>query len=210
MIALASSKRWLLPAVALLSGLCVSGALLVYANPDAAGSEVLVAAADLPAGAPLGAGTARLQRMRLPIPARLVFGRGAEADLARRRAGHDLVAGQLIQSSDLVPAAAGPDLRLVWLAVKDAPPAAAGDRVDLLLLTGAGDRATVAPFALGVPVHSVHGGGLVVKVPSRQAAAYVYAAANLRLVAVLVEPGSPRGVEAPVNSAEQAVEALRQ
>ena len=208
MISPASPKRWLLSAAALLSGLAVSAALLVYSNPDAGGSEVLVAAADLPAGAPLGSGAARLQRMRLQMPARLFFGRGAEAELARHRAGHDLIAGQLIQRSDLAPILTAPDLRLVWLAVKDAPPAAAGDRVDLLLLSGAGDRATVAPFALGVPVHAAQAGGLVLRVPSAQAAAYVYAAANLRLAAVLVEPGSPPGLEAPVNSPEQAVEAV--
>ena len=165
-IAFPVSRRWLLSGAALLAGLGVSTALLAYSNPDSGSTELQVAAMDLPAGAALGAGSTRFQRMRTMIPSRLVFGRGSEPELARSRAGHDLASGQLIQRSDLVPAAAAGDLRLVWVAVKDVPAAAAGDRVDLLLMSGAGERAVVTPFALGVQVHSAQAGGLVVSVPS--------------------------------------------
>ena len=202
--------RWLLAAAAILSGTCVSAALLVYANPEAGTSELYVAAHDLPAGAPLGSPSVRLQRMRPEIPARLVFGRGSERELTRSRAGHDLSAGQLIQRSDLGAAAEAADRRLVLIGIKDVPAASPGDRVDLLLVSGAGERTSIVPFALGVPVRAVQGGALVLSVPSRQASAFVYAGANLRLAAVLVEPGAGRGQETPISSPEQAQEAVRQ
>lgn len=203
-------RRWLLAAAAILAGCFISGALLIATNPDSGSAEVYVCAHDVVAGAPLGPGTVRLQRMRIEVPSRLTFGRGSELELSRSRTSHQLAAGQLIQRSDLAPASEGGDRRLVWLPVKDVPAVAAGDRVDLLLLSGAGDRASVAPLAYGVAVRAVQGGGIVVSVPSKQASALAYAAANLRLGAVLLEPGSGRGQEAAVSSLEQALEALRQ
>ena len=205
-----SPGRWLLPIAAILAGCCVSAALLLYTNPDAGTVELYVAAHDLPAGAALNPAALRLQRMRLDVPARLVFARGTERELGRGRAAHDLSGGQLIQRSDVGPLAEVSDRRLVWLGLKDVPAAAAGDRIDLLLVSGTGEGAAIAPLALNLQVRAVQGGGLVVSAPSRQAGALVYAAANLRLAAVVAEPGSGRGQEVPISSLEQAQEALRQ
>ena len=48
-------------------------------------------------------------------------------------------------------------------------------------------------------------GGFVVVVASRQAAAFVYAAGVMHLVAVIAEPGTADGVEEAVSSPEQAM-----
>ena len=81
---------------------------------------------------------------------------------------------------------------------------AAGDRVDLLLLSGG----VVSPFALGLQVISAAPGGLVVSAPSRTASALVWAAESGRLVAVAADPGARRGEEAAVGSLEQAEAAI--
>jgi hypothetical protein len=61
------------------------------------------------------------------------------------------------------------------------------------------------PFALGVEVRVVVTGGFVVAVPSRQAAAFVYAAEVMRLVAVVAQPDASAGAEAPVDAPDQAL-----
>jgi hypothetical protein len=67
----------------------------------------------------------------------------------------------------------------------------------------------VIPFALGVEVHSATAAGVVVVVSSRQATAFVYAAAAGRLVVVSAPANSPAGEEAPVSSLEEAEAAAR-
>jgi hypothetical protein len=118
---------------------------------------------------------------------------------------HDLAAGQLIQHSDATTAEALPDRRLVFVPVKDAPPAAAGSRVDLLVVDGSPDHLSVSPFALGVEVQSSVAGGLVVVVSSRQAPAFVYAAVTMHLTAVIAGAGTAGGAEGGVSTPEQAV-----
>jgi hypothetical protein len=48
-------------------------------------------------------------------------------------------------------------------------------------------------------------GGLIVVVTSRQAAAFVYAANAMHLVAVIAEPGAADGAENAVSSPDQAI-----
>jgi hypothetical protein len=48
-------------------------------------------------------------------------------------------------------------------------------------------------------------GGFVVAVPSRQAAAFVYAAEVMRLVAVVAAPDAATGSESPIGAPEQAL-----
>jgi hypothetical protein len=139
----------------------------------------------------------------------LLFVRGNEAELAGLRASHDLVAGQLIQRTDVTDATSR-DVRLVFLPVKDAPPAGAGSRVDLLAIAGTVDHPTVVPFAVGVEVRASVSGGLVIAVASRQAAAFVYAANAMHLVAVMAEPGSADGAEGAIASPDQAIAAAQQ
>lgn len=201
--------RWIPAAVALFAGACVTVALLVYANPDSGTRELYVAARDLPAGAAFDGPALRLVKARPPVAEGLLYGRSAGPALLRSRAAHDLLSGQLIQRGDVAAAGAVAERRLVWIPLKDSPAVAAGQSVDLLLVQGSGGATTVSPFALGVPVDSAQGGGLVLAVPSSQAAAYVYAAGALRLVAVVAERGSKRGAEAPVSSLDQALAALR-
>jgi hypothetical protein len=118
---------------------------------------------------------------------------------------HDLAAGQLIQRSDATRLLDAPDRRLVFVPVKDAPPAAAGSRVDLLVVEGSPDHLSVVPFALGVEVQASVAGGLVVAVSSKQAPAFVYAATAMHLTAVVSGAGSAGGAEGAVSSAEQAM-----
>jgi hypothetical protein len=93
----------------------------------------------------------------------------------------------------------------VFVPVKDAPPALPGSKVDLLVVTGSPDRPAIVPFALGVDVRGVVTGGLIVAVSSRQAAAFVYAAETMQLIAVIAMPGAPAGDEAPVDAPDQAL-----
>jgi hypothetical protein len=102
------------------------------------------------------------------------------------------------------------DERLVFLPVKDAPPAVAGERVDLFTIDGSADNAAVVPFAMGVEVRAVVTGGVVVAVPSKEASAFVYAAEEMRLVAVVGSAGAPAGGEPPISTPEQALAAVSQ
>jgi hypothetical protein len=129
--------------------------------------------------------------------------------VAGRRASHDLSAGQLLQRGDVLPSGSARDRRLVWIPAHDLPPVAPGDRVDLLELRGSGQQLSVIPFALGVEVRSATAAGVVVVVSSRQATAFVYAAAAGRLVVVSAPANSPAGEEAPVSSLEEAEAAAR-
>jgi len=48
-------------------------------------------------------------------------------------------------------------------------------------------------------------GGLVVAVPAKQAAAFVFAAATMHLAAVVAEPGAAYGTEAPISGPDDAI-----
>lgn len=199
--------RWIVAAAALVLSCAVSGGLLVFANPARDTVDVFIAARDVPAGTQVGDAIA-LEPMAVPSTA-LVFTRRDGAALSSLFATHALLAAQVIQRSDV--AAAPPDIRLVFLPIKDAPAAAPGSRVDLLSVTTDATGATsVQPFALGVEVRASNGGGLVVAVASREAAAFVYAAAATRLVAVVAEPGAAQGSEAPVSSLLEATQMASQ
>ena len=184
--------------------------MLVAANPARVTVEVYVATRNLPAGASLGPDSLVLARVTPGSGLSLLFGSADESALTGMRASHDLIAGQLIQRSDVMDASSSPDRRLVFLPVKDVPTATAGSKVDLLLITGTADHPTVSPFALGVEVRSAVAGGLVVVVTSRQAAAFVYAATTMRLAAAIAEPGSAAGGEVPISTRDQAIAAAEQ
>jgi hypothetical protein len=200
-------KRWLAACGALVIGGGVSAALLVAANPSRDAVEVYVAARDLPGGASLEASDLVLERISVASGRSLLFGRGDESELAGLRATHDLASGQLIQRSDVMDSTSFADRRLVFVPVKDVPVAAAGSKVDLLVIGGTADHPTVVPFALGVEVRSTVSDGLVVVVASKQAAAFVYAANAMRLAAVIAESGAADGGEAPISNPDQAMAA---
>jgi SAF domain len=198
-------RRWVTALVALGLGMSVSTALLLFANPDRNAVEVYAAARDLPSGSALASDSVVLVRINATgLPAQ-VFKRGDQVELASLRATHDLGAGQLIQRSDATKANAISDRRLVFLPVKDVPPAIAGSRVDLLAVDGSPDHLSVSPFALGVEVQSSVAGGLVVVVSSRQAPAFVYAAVAMHLTAVIAGASTGAGAEGSVSTAEQAL-----
>jgi hypothetical protein len=199
-----SPQRLVVAAIAFLVGISATAGLLLYRGGESGSREFLVLATDLPAGAPLRSQSLRVERLNLGPAARAAFSRSAEASLLGERAAHDLAAGQLLQRGDVVEAGTGHDRRLVWIPAHDLPPVSAGDRVDLLELRGSGEQLSVVPFALGVEVHSATAAGLVVAVTSRQASAFVYAAARGRMVVVSAPANSPPGDEAPVNSLEEA------
>ena len=199
--------RWIVAAAALGLGCLVAGGLLLFANPARDSVDVYIAARDVAAGTQLGDAMA-VESMSVANTA-LVFTRRDGAALSSLFATHALVAGQVIQRSDVAPAA--PDVRLVFLPIKDAPAAGQGSRVDLLSVTTDATGATsVQPFALGVEVRGSSAGGLVVAVTSREAAAFVYAAAAMHLVAVVAAPGAGPGSEGPVSSALEATEVASQ
>ena len=198
-------RRWLVALAALMIGGAVSGTLMVVDNPARDTSEVYVAARDVQAGSPLASDVIALERVKVASSRTLLFARGDESRLATLQATHDLVSGQLIQRSDVTATATVADRRLVFVPVKDAPPAPPGARLDLLVVAGTPDHVYVAPFALGVEVRSSVAGGFVVVVPSKQAAAFVYAAGVMHLVAVIAEPGTASGVEEAVSSPDQAM-----
>jgi hypothetical protein len=203
-------RRWLVAFAALGIGGAVSAALLILANPGREAVDVYVAARDVPAGASLGADAIAVERIPVASRRSQVFGRGDESQLAGLRASHNLMSGQLIQRSDVMDASSAADRRLVFVPVKDVPPAAAGSKVDLLVIGGSPDHPTVIPFAVGVEVRSTNANGLTVIVTSRQASAFVYAANAMRLVAVIAEPGTADGAEAPVSSPSEAMAAAAQ
>jgi len=198
-------KRWLIAAAALLAGGGVSAALLVAADPARSAVEVYAAAHDLPAGAALSIDAIQLRRVSVVGGATFLFTRGDEARLLAMRAAHDLAAGQLIQRGDVMGSASFADRRLVFIPLSGMPPVPAGAKVDLLLIGGSADHPTVVPFAAGVEVQAAVSGGLVVVVPAKEAAAFVFAAASMHVVAVVAEPGTADGIEIPISSAEDAM-----
>jgi len=198
-------RRWVTSLLALGLGVGVSAALLVFANPDRNAVDVYAAARDIPAGSAFASDSVVLVRMNATSVPPLLFRRGDETTLAGMRATHDLAAGQLIQRTDATKPDAIPDRRLVFVPVKDAPPALAGSRVDLLVVDGSLDHVSVSPFALGVEVQSVIAGGLVVVVSSKQAPAFVYAAVAMHLTAVIAGAGAGAGSEGAVSTVEQAM-----
>jgi len=197
-------KNWLVAGVALALGVAVSAALLVFGNPARDEIEVYALARDVSAGTALTQDALRLVAVTLPDGASSLFEKGA-SDLRGARAAHDLSAGQLLQRADVLSGSASPDVRLVFIPVKDAPPATEGSKIDLLVISGTTDQPTVVPFALGVDVRGVVPGGFIVAVTSRQAPAFVYAAEVMRLVAVIAAPGAPPGHEEPVGAPDQAL-----
>jgi len=198
-------KRWLIAAAALLAGGGVSAALLVVGDPARSAVDVYAAAHDLPAGAALTTDAIQLKRVSVVGGASFLFARGDESRLTAMRAAHDLAAGQLIQRGDVMGSTSFADRRLVFIPLSGVPPAPAGAKVDLLLSGGSADHPTVVPFALGVEVQASVSGGLIVAVPAKEAAAFVYAAAGMHLAAVVAEPGTADGTEVPISSAEDAM-----
>jgi hypothetical protein len=198
-------KRWLIAAAALLAGGGVSAALLVAADPARNAVDVYAAAHDLPAGAALSIEAVQLRRVSVAGGATFLFTRGDESRLVAMRAAHDLAAGQLIQRGDVMESTSFADRRLVFIPLSGMPPAPAGAKVDLLLIGGSADHPTVVPFAEGVEVQAAVSGGLVVAVPAKEAAAFVFAAAGLHLAAVVDVPGASDGIEIPISSAEDAM-----
>ncbi len=198
-------KRWLIAAAALLAGGGVSAALLVVGDPARSAVDVYAAAHDLPAGAALTTDAIQLKRVSVVGGASFLFARGDESRLTAMRAAHDLAAGQLIQRGDVMGSTSFADRRLVFIPLSGVPPAPAGAKVDLLLIGGSADHPTVVPFALGVEVQASVSGGLIVAVPAKEAAAFVYAAAGMHLAAVVAEPGTADGTEVPISSIEDAI-----
>jgi hypothetical protein len=198
-------KRTLTAMIALLSGIGVSAALLVFANPDRNSVDVYAAARDIPAGTAFAPEMLVLVRLNAADLPPLLFKRVDAQRLNLLHATHDLAAGQLIQRSDAAGEQAITDRRLVFLPVKDAPPAAEGSRVDLLAVDGSPDHLSVSPFALGVEVQASVPGGLVVVVSSKQAPAFVYAAYAMHITAVIAGVATANGSEGSVSTEEQAI-----
>lgn len=198
-------KRWLIAAAALLAGGGVSAVLLVAADPSRSAVDVFAAAHDLPAGAALLTDAIQLRRVSVAGGTSSLFTRADESRLIAMRAAHDLAAGQLIQRGDVMGSTSFADRRLVFIPLSGVPPAPAGAKVDLLLIGGSADHPTVVPFALGVEVQASVSGGLIVAVPAKEAAAFVYAAAGMHLAAVVAEPGTADGTEVPISSIEDAI-----
>ena len=198
-------KNRLVAGLALALGIAVSAALIVLGNPARDEVEVFTLAHDVPSGTLITEGALHLVSVLLPDGAATLFQRGDADQLRGMRAAHDLIAGQLLQRGDVVPAGSGADVRLVFVPVKDAPPAAPGSKVDLLFVSSTPDHTSVIPFALGVDVRGVVTGGFIVAVSSRQAPAFVYAAEAMQLVAVVAMSGAPAGNEGPIDAPEQAL-----
>lgn len=198
-------KKWLVALAAMVAGGGVSAGLLVAADPSRGAVDVFVASRDLPAGTSMSADAIQLQRVTVAGGAALLFTLADQSRLTAMRAAHDLAGGQLIQRSDVMGLTALTDRRLVFIPVTGVPPMPPGAKVDLLLVGGTADHPTVAPFALGVEVQAAVSGGLVVAVPAKEAAAFVYAAATMHLAAVVAEPGTGDGTEVPVTSANDAI-----
>jgi hypothetical protein len=203
-------RRWLITAAALLTGGATTALLLWYGNPERGAALAYVLTRDVPAGTTVGLDSVRLQPLRVAAGVHPPLGPGSERRLQTEPAVHDLGAGQLIQSGDLAEAQTpAADRRLVLVPVKDAPPLAAGDRIDLLLITGGPDRTSVVPFVLGLEVHAVTPAGLVVVASSRAAAGLVYAGVTARLVAVAADRAARPGQEPSVSSMDDATAVAR-
>jgi hypothetical protein len=198
-------RRWVIALLALAIGGGVSATLLVFANPERDMVDVYAAARDIPSGSTLTPDSVAMVRISAAGLPPVLFKRDDPKKPAGLRATHDLAAGQLIQHGDVTSQDSITDRRLVFVPVKDAPPAVAGSKVDLLVVDGSADHLSVSPFALGVEVQAAAAGGLVVVVSSRQAPAFVYAASSLHLTAVIAQPGAAVGAEGEVSSAEQAL-----
>lgn len=198
-------KRWLIALLALLAGGGVSAALLVAADPSRGTVDVYAAARDLPAGSALTNDTVLLRRVSIAGGTASMFSRADESQLIDMRAAHDLTSGQLIQRSDVMRPTSFADRRLVFVPISTVPPVPDGARVDIMVIEGSADNPTVVPFALGVEVHAAVSGGLVVAVPAREAAAFVFAATTMHLAAVVAEPGAADGTELPISSPDEAM-----
>src|SRR5713101_8564959 len=119
-------KRWLVALAALMIGGAVSAVLLVVSNPDRDTTEVYAAGRDISTGSLLKSDAIALERVHVMGTDALLFTRGDEAKLANLHATHELSSGQLIQRSDVAAASSSADRRLVFVPVKNAPPAIAG------------------------------------------------------------------------------------
>lgn len=206
----ARMKNWIVAGSALGLGAAVTAALLVFGNPARDEIEVYALAHDVPSGAAIVPEMLRLVAILLPDGAPSLLQPSDAGELRGVRAAHDLVAGQLLQRGDVVAASASADVRLVFVPVKDAPPAPPGSTLDLLVVSGTPDHPAVVPFALGVDVRAVVTGGFIVAVTSRQAPAFVYAAEAMQLVAVVAAPGAAAGNEEPIGAPDQALAAAAQ
>jgi len=195
----------MLALAALLAGGGVSAGLLVAADPSRGSVEAYAAARDVPAGAGLTQDAIQLTRVAIAGGTSFLFTRRDVDRLMTLRATHDISAGQLIQRSDVMAPTSIADRRLVLIPLSAVPTVPAGAKVDLLLIAGSADHPTVAPFALGVEVVASASGGLVVAVPAKAAAAFVFAGATMHLAAVVVEPGAAEGAELPVATADDAM-----
>ena len=198
-------KRWLIACAALLAGGGVSAVLLVAADPSRGAVDVYAAARDLPAGASLSADSIHLKRVSIAGGAAFLFTHADEPRLTTMRAAHDIASGQLIQRTDVLTTGSFADRRLVFLPISAAPATSAGAKVDLLLIGGTAEHPSVMPFALGVEVQASVSGGLVVAVPAKEAAAFVFAATTMHLAAVVAEPGAADGTEFPISSPDEAI-----
>jgi hypothetical protein len=203
-------KNWVVAAVAIVMGVTVSAALLVLTSPSRGEVEVYAMARDVSAGEPIAPDAVHLEPIVLSAGDATLFTSDQQSELDGMRAAHDLAVGQLLQRSDVAGAQAIVDERLVLLPVQDAPPAEAGQKVDLFIISGTPDSPAVVPFALGVEVRAVVTGGFVVAVPSKEASAFVYAAEVMRLVAVVAAPDAPAGSEPPISAVDQAMAAVAQ
>jgi len=191
---------------ALTAGGAVSAGLLVATSPSRGDVEVWSAASSMPAGTQVGAGSITTASVDVGSASVLLFTRDEMDQLVGLSTTHDLAAGQLIQRSDVTASNGSVDRRLVFVPIKDVPPADPGSKVDLLVVGGSPDSPIVQTFALGVEVSSVVAGGLVLAVPSQQAGAFVYAGAVMNLAAVVEVPGGATGGEVPISTPEQAIE----
>jgi hypothetical protein len=201
-------KNWMVSVIAIAMGVAVSAALLVLTNPSRSQVEVFALARSVAAGDLITSDAVRLEPVVATSSTTSLFTEDGASQLGGARAAHDLLAGQLLQRSDIADPSSLLDSRLVFVPVKDAPPAVAGQKVDLFIIGGTADSPAVIPFALGVEVRAVVTGGLVVSVPSKQATAFVYAGEVLRLVAVVADAGAPAGAEPPIATSAQAIAAV--
>lgn len=190
--------------LALLLGGGTAAVLLVAANPDAGTERVLTASRDLPAGAALDSGALAALTVRLGPAGGLAFAAGDAAQLEGLRTTHSLLAGQVIQRSDVTSAEIrnATALRSLVVPVRSAPPLVAGDHVDLLAVTGSAGSTAVLPFATGLLVRAQLSGALVVAVDPAQAGALAYVGVTTPLIAVAASGGA--GGEPPVSTLQQA------
>ena len=201
-------KNWVVALVAIAMGAGVSATLLILTNPERGRLEVYALARGVSAGEVIAPDALRLEGLVIGASRSSFYRQGEESKLEGARAAHDLVAGQLLQRSDVAEAQSTADERLVLLPVKDAPPAVAGQKVDLFVIAGGAENPSVVPFALGVEIRAVVSGGIVVGVPSKQATAFVYAAEAMHLVAVVAGPDATAGSEPPIGAPDQAMAAV--